>query len=142
LIDAIKLQLRSDVEVYTCLSLGRDSSSIAEIASNEFKLGANFKGIQAKSPGKYTDDSQSNQMAADALNSNIDYSVSSEDYFRTYLEAVTLIQEEPIGESAVFMQYAVSKNQNNKGVLSCKVGRRGMKPYQDMKGIFILNTGC
>jgi asparagine synthase (glutamine-hydrolysing) len=129
LIDSIKLRLRSDVEVGTCLSGGLDSSSIAAIASKEYNLGNNFKGIHAKSTEKYTDESYFAQMVADYGNINIVFTEPSEAYFKSNIEAVTFIQEEPIGGPSVFMQYAVFEKAKQEGCIVMLDGQGGDETF-------------
>jgi asparagine synthase (glutamine-hydrolysing) len=125
LIDSIRLRLRSDVEVGTCLSGGLDSSCIASIAAKEFKIGSNFKGIHAKSSEKYTDESNYAKLVADSGNVNIVYTEPSEEYFREHIDKVTFIQEEPFGGPSIFMQYAVFEKAKKEGCIVMLDGQGG-----------------
>lgn len=125
LFSSIKLRLRSDVEVGTCLSGGLDSSSIAAIVSKEFKLGAIFKGIHAKSTEKYTDESNYAKLVADKGNINIVITEPSENYFINNIDRLTLIHEEPIIGPSIFMQYAVFEKAKQEGCIVMLDGQGG-----------------
>ncbi len=125
LIRSLKLRLRSDVSVGTCLSGGLDSSSIAAIASKEFELGNDFLGIHAKSTEVFTDESEFARIVAENSGINLLTVEPSVDYFYTNIQKVTRIQEEPYGGPSIFMQYAVFEKAKERGCVVMLDGQGG-----------------
>ena len=109
--DAIKLRLRSDVVVGSCLSGGLDSSYITSYASrlHNSKGESRFKAITAKSIQSDNDESLYAKIVADYA--NLDWHVASPDTndYRKVLDKVIELQEEPFGGPSVVMQYYVLK---------------------------------
>src|SRR5437667_116238 len=64
--DSVKLRLRADVTVGTCLSGGLDSSAISGLAAREYHAaaGRKFTGIHAKSLERRSDESAMARIGA------------------------------------------------------------------------------
>ena len=109
--DAIKLRLRSDVLVGSCLSGGLDSSYISSYAASLHNSNSNnlFRAITASSQQTDNDESPYAKIVADY--SNLEWYVSSpdtNDYLNVF-DRVVEIQEEPFGGPSIVMQYYVLK---------------------------------
>jgi asparagine synthase (glutamine-hydrolysing) len=119
--DSIKLRLRSDVKVGTCLSGGLDSSSIAAIASEEHLKYSDepFMAIHAKSIEEKTDESYFANMVAEHCGLNLIQVEPSLEQIAELVDEVVYTQEEPFGGLSIFMQYLVmrSARENNCVVL-------------------------
>ncbi|MCO4089683.1 MAG: asparagine synthase (glutamine-hydrolyzing) [Limnohabitans sp.] len=109
--ESVKLRLRADVPVGTCLSGGLDSSSIASIAGPIYKRasGLNFSAITAISEQESNDESAYAKKVVDHSNLNwLQVKPSYQDFVDS-LPSVVKSQEEPFGSTSLTMQYFVMK---------------------------------
>ena len=124
---SVKFRLRSDVPVGTCLSGGIDSSTIASIASNMYRLNSNtkFSAITAQSEDKRKDESQYARIVAEHCDLSWHTVKPTFDDFVFGIEECLRIQEEPIGGPSVFMQYCVMKKAKELGLKVMLDGQGG-----------------
>lgn len=117
LIRSIKIRLRSDVTVGSCLSGGLDSSSVATIASNMLHDNK-FMAVHAKSIEKSSDESEYAKIVANNANLDLHIVTPNIEDFKNSIDEVVYTQEEPFGGPSIFMQYFVMKKAKEIG---CKV---------------------
>jgi asparagine synthase (glutamine-hydrolysing) len=121
---AIKLRLRSDVKVGTCLSGGLDSSAVSAIANNNYKeaAGRKFTAIHARSIDVETDESSFATDVSNNLDLELHVVCPSTNDFKSLVDEVVYTQEEPFGSPSMFMGYKVFEKAKK---LGCKVMLNG-----------------
>lgn len=113
--NSIKLRLRSDVRVGTCLSGGLDSSVIAAIASDEHRdSGAleKFRAITAISSDPSLDESSYAKIVVDHCNLEWAVTHPTQEDFLKNIDTVIQTQDEPFPTPSMIMQFFVMKQAN------------------------------
>ncbi len=125
--DAIKLRLRSDVTVGTCLSGGMDSSYIAATAAPSYhsKTNDRFMAITAKSVEKMNDESHFAKMVVDSANLDWKITEPSKSDFLNVLNQVIETQEEPFGSPSIIMAFFVMQKAKEEGCTVLLDGQGG-----------------
>jgi asparagine synthase (glutamine-hydrolysing) len=127
LTDAVRLRLRSDVLVGTCLSGGLDSSSVATIAAGLYTplAGRAFSAITAVSEQKETNESGYARMVA--AHGGMNWLTVQPTYrdFADSLPDVVRVQEEPFASTSLTMQYFVMKTARANGITVLLDGQGG-----------------
>ncbi len=117
--DSVRLRLRSDVRVGTCLSGGLDSSTIAAIAAPVYRSqsnGGSFAAITAISEDASRDESP--YAASVVERHGLEWFTVTPDYtdFRSVLPDVIRAQEEPFPTCSIIFQFLVMQTARSHGL--------------------------
>jgi len=119
LTDAVRLRLRSDVKVGSCLSGGLDSSSIVCIAADLLKADGNYTGQETVTAcyddAKY-DEWNFAQEVIKKTNAQPHRVFPSFRQLQEEMDTFLWHQDEPVGSSSVYSQWAVFKKTHEAGL--------------------------
>jgi asparagine synthase (glutamine-hydrolysing) len=136
---SVKLRLRSDVKVGTCLSGGLDSSLIAAKASNEHKKNSAvpFLAYTSKSTDSSNDESGYAKKVVEMF--GLDWVVSEPNKvdFLGSLDELIKIQEEPFRSPSIFMQYEIMKESKKSGCTVLLDGQGGDEVFLGYERYYI-----
>ena len=145
LADAVRLRLRSDVPVGSCLSGGVDSSSIVCLANRELlasgvqsqQLGDRQKTFSAvyHTEGRYNERAYIEKVIA-ATGAESNYVFPTADRLAAELPKLVWHQDEPFGSTSIFAQWCVMSLARERGVTVLLDGQgadetlAGYRPYE------------
>jgi asparagine synthase (glutamine-hydrolysing) len=125
--DAVRLRLRSDVRVGTCLSGGLDSSSVATLAAKRHAENSNeaFYAITAVSQQASNNEEKYAAEVADNPGFNWVRTEPTYEQFASTAETLVEVQEEPFAGPSIMMQYDVMRTARSRGVTVLLDGQGG-----------------
>lgn len=120
--DSIRLRLRSDVPVGTCLSGGLDSSSIVCVVNDIFQkekitnIGDHQNTFSAAYEEKEVDEREYSQAVIEKTGASSHLIFPSAQDVLTDLDQVVYHQDEPFGSTSIFAQWYVMKRARQAGM--------------------------
>jgi asparagine synthase (glutamine-hydrolysing) len=125
--DAVKLRMRSDVEVGTCLSGGVDSSAVTAISADLLRESSKrkIKAIHARVNKQSIDESSFAQKVSEFCDTDLVMVEPIVEDFISNIDEVIRVQEEPFGSPSVFLQYFVMQKARQMNCLVMLDGQGG-----------------
>ena len=140
--EAVRIRLRSDVSIGTCLSGGLDSSTIAMVINEILKankipqLGERQKVFTACYEGERIDESLFAEQVVKKTNADWHRTFPKAKELLSDLEDLIYYQEEPFGSTSIYAQYRVMKLAKNAGVKVLLDGQGGDEIFAGYPPIF------
>jgi len=123
--NSVKLRLRSDVRIGSCLSGGIDSSTVVAMAADKYNSESPFLLFHAQSTENLNDESFYAKQVSDDFNLELKILKPKTEDFLNNLEKVIEIQEEPFGGPAIYMQYFIFEQAKKSGIKVMLDGQGG-----------------
>jgi asparagine synthase (glutamine-hydrolysing) len=125
--DAVRLRLRSDVKVGSCLSGGIDSSLLTAVAAQQYtqSAGSAFFSFTAQSTDPGNDESSWAKMVADHCGLDWHLTAPATGDFQAMIPRIIALQQEPFGSPGIVMQYYVMKQAREQGCIVLLDGQGG-----------------
>lgn len=115
--DSIKLRLRSDVEVGSCISGGMDSTSIASLASEQLHAEKkSFRGVNFFYRGKAYDEREYVRLLTNEQSTEISYVTFSLEEMKNQIHKIIWHQDMPFVSTSIFAQWCVFQKANEIGL--------------------------
>lgn len=124
-LDSVRLQLRSDVPVGTCLSGGLDSSSVAMAIRHERREGVAQHAFTCAFPGTPLDESRYAREVAEAAALQAHVVAPGGEEFFTELDEVIAAQGEPFPSTSSYAQWRVMRLAHSVGITVLLDGQGG-----------------
>ena len=140
LTDSIRLRLRADVPVGTCLSGGLDSSTVVAIMSKLIGAdNANLNTFTAAFPGELFDESRFAALAAKRAGVRSHVLYPSHEGYRQDIARVLYHQDEPFGGASIYSEWAVMREASKhvKVILDGHGGDEVFAGYKDYRQAFL-----
>ena len=144
LFDAIRLRLRADVPVGTCLSGGLDSSAVVAIVAKLRGAESNppdQNTFTAAFPGQRVDESAYARSMVEKTGAASHFTYPSKEGYWSELPAILHHQDEPFGGPSVYAQWEVMRQASRhvKVVLDGQAGDEVFAGYRDYRMAFLAN---
>ncbi|MEI6153291.1 MAG: asparagine synthase (glutamine-hydrolyzing) [Deltaproteobacteria bacterium] len=125
--DAVRLQMRSDVPVGTCLSGGLDSSTVASLAARMTGKMGNGRFVAVTARAEYSSNDETPYAKKVAEYCNLDWHVTTPKYedFKRDIEVCLYLHDEPVTGPSVYMQYCVMREAKACGIKVMLDGQGG-----------------
>jgi asparagine synthase (glutamine-hydrolysing) len=114
--ESVRLHLRSDVTVGSCLSGGLDSSSIVSLMAQELGSATDINTVSACYPDKEVDEKPFMDEAIRATGARPCFVFPKADDVFALASEITWHQDEPFGSSSIFAQWCVFEAAKKAGV--------------------------
>jgi asparagine synthase (glutamine-hydrolysing) len=144
LFDSVRLRLRADVPIGTCLSGGLDSSTVVAIVAKLLGSDTQSNGqktFTASFPGYSIDESRFARLALEKTGAEGLFIYPSKENCLSDLDAMLTFQDEPFGGSAIYAQWEVMREASRhvKVVLDGQGGDEVFAGYRDYRLSFLAN---